>query len=142
MLEFSGTYLSNDRLSGRVIRFPNSIILRSEVFNYAGFHDPFIWNETAIQISYTSDLNFVEECLLAAARDDYQEQYAQYSSLSYELSPAVYFRVNVYAWLEAVVSYPVLPIETTPRRTRILKRALVLLNNFPEKSRLPEGTGR
>lgn len=142
LLEFSGTYLSNDRLSGRIIRFPNSIILRSEVFNYSGFHDPFIWNETAIQISYASDLKFVEESLLAAAREDYLEQYAHFSPLVTELAPAVYFRVNVYAWLEAVVSYPVLPIETTPRRTRILKRALLLLNKYPEKSRLPDGTGR
>lgn len=142
LLEFSGSYLSNDRMSGRIIRFPNSIILRSEVFNYSGFYDPFIWNETAIQISYTSDIQFVEESLLTAAREDYQEQYAQFAPLNNELAPAVYFRVNVYAWLEAVVSYPVLPVETTPRRTRILKRALFLLNKHPEKSLLPDGTAR
>ena len=142
LLEFSGTYLSNDRLSGRVIRFPNSIILRSEVFNYSGFHDPFIWNETAVQIAYKSDLNYVEESLLSAAREDYQEQYAGFAPFVKELEPAVYFRVNVYAWLEAVVSYPVLPIETTPRRTRILKRALSLLNQEPGKVQFPEGTAR
>ena len=142
LLEFGGTYLSNDRLSGRVIRFPNSIVLRSEVFNYSGFHDPFIWNETAVQIAYTSDLKFVEEALLTAAREDYREQYANFAPLNSELEPAVYFRVNVYAWLEAVVSYPVLPIETTPRRTRILKRSLFLLNKYPEKAQFPEGTGR
>ena len=142
LLEFGGTYLSNDRLSGRVIRFPNSLILRSEVFNYSGFHNPFIWNETAIQISYTSDLPFVEESLLTAAREDYREHYAGFAPIEKELEPAVYFRVNVYAWLEAVVSYPVLPIETTPRRNRILKRALALLNQYPERSLLPDGTGR
>ena len=59
-----------------------------------------------------------------------------------ELEPAVYFRVNVYAWLEAVVSYPVLPMETTPRRTRILQRSILLLNKHPEKAQFPEGTGR
>ena len=51
-------------------------------------------------------------------------------------------RVNVYACLEVVVSYPVLPIETTPRRTRILQRALMLLNKHPEKAQFPAGTGR
>jgi small-conductance mechanosensitive channel len=142
LLEFSGTYLSNDRLSGRVIRFPNSIILRSEVFNYSGFHDPFIWNETALQIAYTSDLNFVEECLLFAAREDYKEHYAEFAPAIKELEPAVYFRVNIYAWLEAVISYPVLPMETTPRRTRILKRALSLLNQEPGKVQFPEGAAR
>lgn len=142
LLEFSGTYLSNDRLSGRVIRFPNSIILRSEVFNYSGFHDPFIWNETAVQIAYTSDLSFVEECLITSAREDYLEHYAGFAPFVKELEPAVYFRVNVYAWLEAVVSYPVLPMETTPRRTRILKYALSLLNQEPGKVQFPEGTAR
>ncbi len=142
LLEFGGTYLSNDRLSGRVIRFPNSIVLRSEVFNYSGFHDPFIWNETALQIAYTSDLKFVEECLLAAAREDYQEQYADFAPIMQELDPAVYFRVSIYAWLEVVVSYPVLPVETTPRRTRILRRALTLLNKEPGKVQFPEGMAR
>jgi hypothetical protein len=112
------------------------------VFNYSGFHDPFIWNETALQIAYTSDLKFVEESLMTAAREDYQEQYAEFAPLDKELEPAVYFRVNVYAWLEAVVSYPVLPMETTPRRTRILQRAIFLLNKHPEKAQFPEGTGR
>lgn len=142
LLEFGGTYLTNDRLSGRVIRFPNSIVLRSEVFNYSGFHDPFIWNETAIQIAYTSDLKYVEESLLTAAREDYQEQYSDFAPVIKDLDPAVYFRVSKYAWLEAVVSYPVLPIETTPRRTRILKRALTLLNKEPGKVQFPEGMAR
>src|SRR5690606_31660218 len=55
--EFSGDYLSNDRNSGRLIYFPNSLILTGRVINYTGNFKPFIWNETAIQISYTSDLN-------------------------------------------------------------------------------------
>lgn len=142
LLEFSGTYLSNDRHSGRVIRFPNSIVLRSEVFNYSGFHDPFIWNETAVQISYTSNLKFVEEALLSAAREDYLQHYSSISILTKDLEPAVYFRVSVYAWLEAVVSYPVIPVETTPRRTRILQRTLFLLNQHPEKVQFPEGASR
>ncbi|MEO6683607.1 MAG: mechanosensitive ion channel domain-containing protein [Ginsengibacter sp.] len=142
LLEFGGTYLSNDRLSGRIIRFPNSIILRSEVFNYSGFHDPFIWNETAIQIAYTSDLQFVEESLLHAARKDYIDHYAGLVPENKELDPAVYFRTSQYAWMEAVVSYPVLPTETTPRRTRILRTALAILNKEPGKVQFPEGSAR
>ncbi|MEO8961469.1 MAG: mechanosensitive ion channel domain-containing protein, partial [Ginsengibacter sp.] len=42
LLEFSGNYLTNDRRSGRVIRFPNSMVLRLEVFNYSGPQVPFI----------------------------------------------------------------------------------------------------
>ena len=142
LLEFGGTYLSNDRVSGRIVRFPNSIILRSEVFNYSGFQDPFIWNETAIQIGYTSDLKFVEDSLLQAVTEDFNEKYANLVKADETYDPAVYFRVNTYSWLEAVVSYPVLPMETTPRRTRILKKALHILNSAPERVLFPEGNRR
>ncbi|MCO5259236.1 MAG: mechanosensitive ion channel family protein [Crocinitomicaceae bacterium] len=138
--ECSGVYLGNDRKSGRLVHFPNSIILRSEVVNYSGPFIPFIWNETAIQIAYTSDLPFVESCLLQAADEDFSERFPEKSSLGNE--PEVYFRVNNFAWLEAVVSYPVEPTDTTGRRTRILKRALPLLNAQPDKVQFPEGTHR
>lgn len=143
ILECSGGYLENDRSSGRVIHFPNSVILRSEVINYSGPFIPFIWNETPLQIAYTSDLQFVEECLVRAAVRDFKEKYPQYDLEKMpEWTPAVYFRVNTYAWLEAVVSYPVEPEDTTGRRNRILRYALPLLNEHPEKVKFPEGTLR
>lgn len=143
LLEFSGDYLGNDRRSGRIIRFPNSSVLKSEIFNYSGPQAPFIWNETAIQIGYTSDLKFVEKCLYNAAKQDFMEQHSFLDpkwEVMYE--PTVYLRVNSYAWLEAVISYPVLPTETTPRRTRILKRALTSLNAEPGRVLFPEGAKR
>ncbi|MBW7867431.1 MAG: mechanosensitive ion channel [Brumimicrobium sp.] len=143
ILECSGEYLDNDRSSGRIIRFPNSIILKAEVINYSGPQEPFIWNETPIQIAYTSDLKFVEGCLLAATMEDFKERYSY--MIPHELEkwePAVYFRVNQYAWLEAVVQYPVEPEDTTGRRTRILQKALPLLNAQPNKVMFPEGTNR
>lgn len=140
MEEVSGVYLGNDRRSGRVIYFPNSLILKAQVINYSGPFDKFIWNETAIQISYTSDLKFVETCLLEAASRDFEHLYPR--DVSEENQPAVYFRVNTYAWLEAVVSYPVEPTDTTGRRNRILKYAIPLLNTAPDKVGFPEGTSR
>lgn len=143
ILECSGDYLGNDRLSGRVIRFPNSLVLKDEIINYSGPQVPFIWNETAIQIAYTSDLQFVERCLLNATRRDFDECYPKISAQGKgKWEPAVYFRVNVYAWLEAVISYPVEPEDTTGRRNRILRYALPLLNENPDKVKFPEGTLR
>lgn len=143
ILECSGEYLQNDRTSGRVIHFPNSLILKSQVINYSGPFIPFIWNETAIQIAYTSDLKFVEACLLQAATQDFNEHYPQQAREQVaDRKPAVYFRVNTYAWLEAVISYPVEPEDTTGRRNRILRYALPMLNEQPEKVRFPEGTLR
>lgn len=143
ILECSGDYLVNDRRSGRIIRFPNSLILREEIINYSGPDVPFIWNETAIQIAYTSDLPFVEDCLLEASLGDFQERYPKIAKEKPTLwVPAVYFRINSYAWMEAVISYPVEPEDTTGRRNRILKHALPLLNAEPEKVQFPEGTSR
>lgn len=139
ILECSGDYLGNDRSSGRIIRFPNSLILREEIINYSGPQIPFIWNETFIQILYTSDLEFVEKCLLEAAQRDFKEQYPNRKGKSAEQwEPAVYFRVNIRAWMEAVISYPVEPYDTTGRRNRILKYALPLLNDAPDKVQFPD----
>lgn len=143
IMECSGDYLVNDRRSGRVIRFPNSLILREEIINYSGPDFPFIWNETAIQISYTSNLQFVEDCLLEASLGDFREQYPDIAKDNHtSWMPAVYFRINTFAWMEAVISYPVEPKDTTGRRNRILKHALPLLNESPEKVQFPEGTLR
>lgn len=143
ILECSGDYLGNDRQSGRLIHFPNSIILKDEVINYSGPDIPFIWNDTALQISYTSDLKFVEECLLAATERDFKEQYPKHHEINRKRwTPNVYFRVNKYAWIEAVISYPVEPQDTTGRRNRILKYALPELNQQPDKVQFPEGTLR
>ncbi len=142
ILECSGHYLQNDRRSGRVIYFPNSLILRSEVINYSGPQVPFIWNETGIQVAYTSDLQFVENCLLEAAAFDFNQRYPQFTGEPEAWQPAVYFRINTYAWLEAVISYPVEPADTTGRRNRILRRALPMLNNDPDKVQFPKGSLR
>lgn len=143
ILECSGDYLGNDRRSGRVIRFPNSLILKEEIINYSGPDVPFIWNETVVQVAYTSDLQFVEDCLLKAAVDDFSERYPNLVARESHLwMPAVYFRNNIYSWMEAVVSYPVEPEDTTGRRNRILKRALPALNAQPDKVQFPEGVKR
>lgn len=143
ILECSGDYLVNDRKSGRIIRFPNSIILKEEIINYSGPETPFIWNETPLQIAYTSDLQFVEDCLLEASREDFKERYPQFAKRKNDQwEPAVYFRINTFAWMEAVISYPVEPKDTTGRRNRILKHALPMLNEAPDKVKFPEGSLR
>lgn len=143
ILECSGDYLGNDRLSGRIIRFPNSVILREEVINYTGPEIPFIWNETPIQVAYSCDLKFVENCLLSASIKDFKEQYPELTLKdNKQWEPTVYFRINTFAWMEAVISYPVEPQDTTDRRNRILRYALPMLNEMPNKVKFPEGTLR
>ena len=143
ILECNGDYLGNDRSSGRVVRFPNSLVLREQIINYSGPDIPFIWNEIPIQVAYTSDLQFVEECLLFAAITDFKKRYPSLAAKNIEhWEPTVYFRVSKYAWMEAVVSYPVEPFDTTGRRNRIFKIALPQLNAAPDRVKFPEGTFR
>ena len=143
ILECSGDYLENDRRSGRIVYFPNSLILKEKLINYSGPQLPFIWNETPLQIAFSSDLPFVEQCLLDAAQKDFEQKYPMVHKKKHnELKSAVYFRVNEYAWLEAVVSYPVEPKDTTDRRNRILRLALASLNSQAEKVQFPEGNQR
>lgn len=143
MLEFSGDYLTNDRSSGRVISFPNSNVFKTEIFNYSGPFTPFIWNETAVQIAYTSDMEYVGKCLTDAASEDFAGRYGEFGTEPQpQWHPDVYFRTNTYAWLEAVVSYPVKPKDTTVRRTGILRIAIEKLNREPGKVLFPEGTSR
>lgn len=143
ILECNGEYLGNDRRSGRVIHFPNSLILKEQVINYSGPHIPFIANDTAIQLAYTSDLKFVESCLLEVAEKDLAERYPNLSVMERaEWQHTVYFRVTKYAWIEAVICYPVEPEDMTGRRNRILTSALLILNAHPDKVKFPEGTLR
>ena len=57
--EFGGQYLSTDHPSGRIIKFPNSKVLTSMVYNYSWPLFPYIWNEIKINVAYESDLEFV-----------------------------------------------------------------------------------
>lgn len=141
--ECRGDYLKNDQRTGRVVTFPNSLILKEEVINYAGPYAPFIWNQVTIQIAYTSDLDFVEEVLLKVANEDFNQRYPSTTEARRELLKAnVFFKTSDYAWVEAVITYPVDPLDTTVRRNLILKDSLPILNQYPQRVQFPEGTKR
>jgi len=50
--EFGGDFLSTDHPSGRVIKFPNSKVLSSTVYNYTWPLFPYVWNEVKFSIAY------------------------------------------------------------------------------------------
>ena len=138
--ECRGDYLSHDHPSGRLIHFPNSIVLNSEIINYSGALLPFIWNEAVIQVAYSSDMPFLEETLLNAAREDFAERYPEFAARANPTwEPRMYFRANKSnrAWMEAVISYPVKPTDTTERRNHILRKVMPRLNSNPELVQYP-----
>jgi small-conductance mechanosensitive channel len=153
--EFGGQLLSTDHPSGRVIKFPNSNVLRSPVYNYSWPLFPYIWNEISFQIAYESDLEFVAKTMQEVAEEElgpammervrtYRELLAHtpVDQLEVREHPSVLFRVNPNTWVEAIVRYLVKPREAGRVKTRLIKKMLERLNAEPERVKFPKSNMR
>lgn len=153
--EFGGDFLSTDHPSGRIIKFPNSRILDSTVYNYTWPVFPYVWNEIKFSVSYTSDLEFVAETMQRVAQQEvgesmmkqirvYRELLSQtpIDQLEVRERPAVLFRPNANTWLDAIVRYLVHPKEAGRVKTRLIKKLLAELNTAPERVLFPKGDAR
>jgi small-conductance mechanosensitive channel len=64
----TGSWVSGDLYNGRIVRVPNSLVLRDPVFNYSqGFR--FVWDEIKIPLTVDSDLRLAKEMLLRIANE-------------------------------------------------------------------------
>lgn len=153
--EFGGDFLSTDHPSGRVIRFPNSKVLNSEVFNYSWPLFPYIWNEIKFSVAYESDLDFVARTMQEVAEEElgeamlervrtYTELLAEtpVDKLQVKERPSVIFRVNDNTWLDAIVRYLVPPREAGRIKTRLIPKMLARLNAEPERTLFPKTNAR
>jgi small-conductance mechanosensitive channel len=148
--EFGGQYLSTDHPSGRVIRFPNSDVLSSAVYNYSWPLFPYIWNEITFHVAYNSDLEFIAGVMREVAEDEigqamrerirtYRELLAQtpVDELQVREHPSVVFRVNQNTWIDATVRYLVEPREAGRVKTRLIQKMLQRLNAEPDRVGFP-----
>ena len=153
--EFGGDLLSTDHPSGRVIRFPNSKVLSSTVYNYSWPLFPYVWNEIKFSIAYESDLEFVAKTMQEIASEELGEDMLQrvrtYTELLAETPvdqlevkerPVVVFRVNSNTWLDATVRYLVPPREAGTIKTRLIKKMLARLNAEPDRTMFPRTNAR
>lgn len=153
--EFAGEYLSNDVPSGRLIRFPNSIVWSSGVYNYSWKNFPYIWNEIPFHIAYQSDLRFVEQTIRNTAKAELGEgmeerveelkniiKQTPIDELEVKEYPFVNFRINSNTWVEALVIYLVEPRRAGAMRTRLIKKILEALLKEPDKVMFPKGDAR
>lgn len=63
-----GNWVSRDLYSGRVVRVPNSYVLKGLVFNYSqGFR--FVWDEIKVLFTVSSDQHLAKEVLLRVAKE-------------------------------------------------------------------------
>jgi small-conductance mechanosensitive channel len=153
--EFGGKYLSTDHPSGRIIKFPNSKVLNTMVFNYSWPLFPYIWNEVKFQIGYQSDLEFVATTMQKITEEEIGEDMIErvevyrnllartpVDELEVRERPRVIFRVDDNTWLEAIVRYLVPPRDAGSVKTRLIKKLLAALNEKPEKVMFPKGDAR
>jgi small-conductance mechanosensitive channel len=153
--EFGGDFMSTDHPSGRVIRFPNSKVLSSSVYNYSWPLFPYIWNEIKFSIAYQSDLDFVAQTMQNIAAEELGEAMLErvrtfthllaetpVDQLEVKERPTVIFRVNGNTWLDAIVRYVVPPREAGRIKTRLIKKMLTQLNAHPERTMFPKSDAR
>lgn len=153
--EFGGPYLSTQHPSGRIIKFPNSLVLNETVYNYSWPLFPYIWNEIKFQVAYESDLKFIERTMRQVVEDELGEQMMELvqvyrdllrqtpvDELEIQERPVVHFRVSDFTWIEAIVRYLVHPKESGRVKTRIIKELLDRLNAEPERVLFPKSNLR
>lgn len=135
--EFAGTYMTNDLPSGRLIRFPNSLVWQYEVYNYSWKKFPYIWNEIPFFIGFQSDLNYVEQTIRSVAKgelgdvmEDRVEEMRKVISqtpvdeLEIKEYPFVNFRIHENTWVEALLIYLVDPKKASAIRTNLVKKSI------------------
>jgi small-conductance mechanosensitive channel len=153
--EFGGQYISGDHPSGRIIKFPNSKVLNSMVWNYSWPLFPYIWNEIKLQIAYQSDLKFVADTMQRIVAEEIggemRERIGVYrgllartpvDELEVREEPRVIFRVDDVTWVDAIVRYLVAPREAGSVKSRIIPKLLTALNQAPDKVMFPKGDSR
>ncbi len=153
--EFGGQLVSTDHPSGRIIKFPNSKVLNSSVYNYSWSLFPYIWNDIKFQIAYQSDLDFVAKTMREAAAEEVGEAMMERIRIYRELLeqspvdqlevreyPSVVFRTSTNTWIEAICRYLVEPRTSGSVKTRLVKKMLERLNAEPGKVMFPNGNSR
>ncbi len=153
--EFGGPYLSTQHPSGRVIKFPNSMVLNQTVYNYSWPLFPYIWNEIKFEVAYDSDLEFISKIMQQVVEEDLGEQMVDLVQVYRELlkqtpvdeleiqeRPVVHFRTSENTWLEVIVRYLVHPKESGRVKTRLTKKLLEKLNSEPERVLFPKSNLR
>ncbi len=153
--EFGGPYLSTQHPSGRIIKFPNSLVLNETVYNYSWPLFPYVWNEIKFQVAYDSDLDFIAQTMKQVVEEEIGEQMMSLVQVYRELltqtpvneleiqeRPVVHFRASENTWLDAIVRYLVHPKESGRVKTRLMKKLLDKLNSEPERVLFPKSNLR
>jgi small-conductance mechanosensitive channel len=153
--EFSGDALTYDLPSGRLIRFPNTLVLQCEVYNYSWRKFPYVWNEITFDVAYESDFAFVENILRQTTKEilgpttdervkelKHMVQQTPVDEMTTGEYPFITLRTNTNTWLEVTVNYLVDPKNAAAMRSAIIRKAIPLLLQEPARVMFPKANAR
>jgi small-conductance mechanosensitive channel len=153
MWEIKGN-LSTDHPSGRIIRFPNSSILNTSIFNYSWALFPFIFDEIIFYVPYDSELDELATIIKEIASGeigtnigseirDYKIilRQAHVDDNNIDEGPEISFKPGDNMWLQAILTYPVHPKDERKIKTLITEKILQRLN-YKGNIYFPSGNGR
>ena len=63
-----GDWVKSDLYNGRIVRFPNNLVLKDAIFNYSADF-PFVWDEFTVPVKYGGDRAAAEEILNRVGRE-------------------------------------------------------------------------
>jgi small-conductance mechanosensitive channel len=134
----TGNWVSGDLYNGRIVRIPNSAVLKGSVFNYSqGFR--FVWDEIKVLFATGSDCQFAREMLLRVAKESigpylveaqssWKEMSDNYRSENPPLEPTVALIVNAGS-LEFTVSYVIDYTKRTAMKDRLFTKVAEEVSN-------------
>jgi small-conductance mechanosensitive channel len=126
-----GSWVGRDLYSGRIVRIPNSAVLKGSVFNYSqGFR--FIWDQIKVVLTITSDPALARAMLLRVAKEVIGEYLVEaqnswnavsedYRTENPPLEPVVILAVNA-ASLEFILNYVVDYTKRTTMQDRLFTK--------------------
>jgi small-conductance mechanosensitive channel len=153
--EVGGKYISGDHPSGRLVKFPNSKVLNTTIYNFSWPLFPYIWNEVNFQVAYTADFDFIARTLEEEAMKEIGPKMLKRIAVFRDLlsrtpvdqlnvheRPTVFFRVNDNTWIDARVRYLVSPRNSGSVKTRLTHALLEKVRQYPDKFRVPKDDNR
>lgn len=87
-----GEWIKSDNYNGRIVQISNSFIFKGPVRNYSTDF-PFVWDEIKLPITFSSDLELVNQ-IVKHATDDYLLDYAKFAKENWELMVRKYLIEN------------------------------------------------
>ncbi len=148
--ETLGDALASDHPTGRIAKFPNSIILNQHIINYSWPLFPFIWDEISFYISFESDLDFVKKSMMEIANrkqgGEIESTVKIYHSILKETAvdeehindqPVVDFRIHENTWIQAKLRYLSEPSISGTLKTELITEIITYFKENKDKVGLP-----